>query len=205
MTLKQNIIFQLDNPILTRLIMEQLLSIKKVISDPSLPIDCLITNNKNGSEAEGDYAVLDIPKGTIRLGEIIDRVHYILSGRESHIEDDLSNLDLDKFTLIPSQNSLIHNESGKDIRLTDKERLLLRVLYQAGDPGLSRRDILKNIWGYADEAETHTLETHIYRLRQKLEPFGAQDIIRAEDGYYILDIKKTRIICGSFFILSRLR
>lgn len=190
MTLKQNIIFKLDNPTLSRLVMEQLSSIKRVISDPSLPIDCLITNVKSGTESDGNYSVLEIPKGTVRLGEIIDRLHYILSGRESHLEDDLSNIDLEKFILIPSQNSLIHKESGKDIRLTDKERLLLRVLYQAGEVGLSRRDILKDIWGYADEAETHTLETHIYRLRQKLEPFAAQDIIKADDGYYVLDIKK---------------
>jgi DNA-binding response OmpR family regulator len=188
MSFHHNIAFQLDNPTLSRLITEQLSAIKGIGCDPSAPYDCVITN-KAGFEANGDSSVLYIPKGTVRLGEIIDRLHYILSGRESHIEDDLSNLDLGQFTLIPSQNSLVHKESQQDIRLTDKERLLLRVLYQAGEAGLQRRDILKTVWGYADEAETHTLETHIYRLRQKLEPFAAQDIIRAADGCYILEIK----------------
>lgn len=76
--------------------------------------------------------------------------------------------------------------SQEEIRLTDKERFLLRVLYNAGDAGLSRRDILKLVWGYADDAETHTIETHIYRLRQKLEPYHGQNLITAADGRYLI-------------------
>ena len=95
-----------------------------------------------------------------------------------------------EFTLFLSDNILTHIESGDDVRLTDKERLLLRFLSEAGDIGIPRKDLLKAVWGYADDAETHTLETHIYRLRQKLEIYHAQNLIKVLDGVYKIDLKK---------------
>lgn len=190
MAILHNIIFQLDNPILTRLLTEQLSGLKGYSFDPNSPPDCIITHQGHSADVDPSACILHLPKGTIRLGEVLDRLHYVLSGREAHIEDESTSLAFGDFVLFPADNLLVFTPQNADIRLTDKERLLVRVLYEAGQQGLARRDLLKAVWGYADEAETHTLETHIYRLRQKLEPYNSQNIIKAIDGFYVLDIKK---------------
>ncbi len=183
---------QLDNPTLARLIGEQCEATKGLTcvinQDTAHTADCIITDGT--VVPASDIPTISIPKGTIRLGEILDRMRYAVSGREIHIEDELSHLDLGAFILRPAENILLHKSDNQEIRLTDKERLVLRFLYEAGEVGLARNALLKDVWGYADDAETHTLETHIYRLRQKLEPFAQQNFIKVIDGVYILDTKK---------------
>jgi hypothetical protein len=191
MAMQHNISLHLHNATLVRLIEEQFINSKFVSFDASLPPDCII--RQAGAPHIGlssDIPIIELPKGSLRIGEILDKIKYALSGRETHIENDADQFDLGAFILFPAENLLTQKPGGKSIRLTDKERLLLRILYQTGENGLPRKDLLKGVWGYASDAETHTLETHIYRLRQKLEPVGGQDLIRTENGYYILDIKK---------------
>jgi len=74
-------------------------------------------------------------------------------------------------------------------RITEKECQLLRFFYQNKGKELSKDILLKEIWGYHPEAETHTLETHIYRLRQKLEEDSnnPEIIINGKDGYILKD------------------
>lgn len=72
-----------------------------------------------------------------------------------------------------------------DIALTEKESALLAQLYQAGGTLISKNQLLSDIWGYDQAAQTHTLETHIYRLRGKLEEaggFGAW-LVATPEGY----------------------
>ena len=73
------------------------------------------------------------------------------------------------------------------IRLTEKERDILMILIEAGGRPISRTDLLDRVWAYVDGVETHTLETHIYRLRQKIEsdPTRPTLILTDEDGYRI--------------------
>lgn len=72
------------------------------------------------------------------------------------------------------------------IELTGREVELLEALLDAGEEGLSRERLLQEIWHYAPDLETHTLETHIYRLRQKLEKLSPTLELRAEQGRYRL-------------------
>ena len=192
MSTTYHIRLQLDNPTLARLISEQCEANKGLTcvinQDTTHTVDCIITDGS--AIPASDIPTISIPKGTIRLGEILDRVRYAISGRENHVEDELSYIDLGSFILRPAENILVHKDDNQDIRLTDKERLVLRVLFEAGASGLPRQELLKAVWGYADDAETHTLETHIYRLRQKLELFTAPNFIKVIDGIYSLDIKK---------------
>lgn len=185
-----NILIQLENQTLSRLLTEQLSNIKNATSNPDLPADCFIVELGKKPSISAAIPVLEIAKGPVILGSVMDQLKYLLSGRESHIEDENDTVDVQDFTLYPARNILIHTPSMTTIHLTDKERLLLKNLYQAGPNGLAKSDLLKSVWGYAEAAETHTLETHIYRLRQKLEPFGANDLIKAIDGNYILNNKK---------------
>src|SRR5919201_1026467 len=72
------------------------------------------------------------------------------------------------YTFRPSSKLLINPKGGK-IRLTEKETAILRYLYRAGQKPVSREILLQEVWGYNSGVTTHTLETHIYRLRQKVE------------------------------------
>jgi DNA-binding response OmpR family regulator len=77
--------------------------------------------------------------------------------------------------------------SGQRIRLTEKESAILKHLYRKGTL-VSREELLGAVWGYSAEISTHTLETHIYRLRQKIEPSdGSRRLLVTEQGGYRLD------------------
>lgn len=65
---------------------------------------------------------------------------------------------------------VLRTKEGKRIRLTEKETEILKYLYRAGGKPVARETLLSEVWGYNAAVTTHTLETHIYRLRQKVEP-----------------------------------
>lgn len=70
----------------------------------------------------------------------------------------------------PSAKSLQEQDSNCRIRLTEKEAAILKFLYRSGSRPVPRQVLLNEVWGYNSAVTTHTLETHIYRLRQKIEP-----------------------------------
>jgi len=76
--------------------------------------------------------------------------------------------------------------NGRSLRLTEKEAAILAYLARAGDQAVGREKLLGEVWGYAGGATTHTVETHIYRLRRKLSENGGGDLLRTEDGGYRL-------------------
>lgn len=83
---------------------------------------------------------------------------------------------------------LLVTEKGSKIRLTEKETAILRFLYRAGQRVIGRDVLLQEVWGYNANVTTHTLETHIYRLRQKIEPDPAKAaLIVTESGGYRLN------------------
>lgn len=87
--------------------------------------------------------------------------------------------------------ALLQRKDGNEIALTRKEVDLLRLLHHRGDRGASRQDLLAYTWDYNTEIMTHTLETHIYRLRRKLEPsLDKPSPIRFHDGFYRLASSK---------------
>lgn len=75
----------------------------------------------------------------------------------------------------------------RDIRLTEKETNILKYLYRAGGKPVAREELLEEVWGYNSGVTTHTLETHVYRLRQKIEPEkGVATLLMTEPGGYRL-------------------
>ena len=74
---------------------------------------------------------------------------------------------------------------GRKIRLTEKETNILKYLYRAGEKPVSREELLAEVWGYNAGVTTHTLETHVYRLRQKIEPdpSNARLLLTEAGGY----------------------
>lgn len=90
------------------------------------------------------------------------------------------------YTFRPSSKLLL-NPKGSKVRLTEKETAILRYLYRAGQKPVSRETLLQEVWGYNSGVTTHTLETHIYRLRQKVEKdAAAPQILVTEAGGYKL-------------------
>ena len=77
----------------------------------------------------------------------------------------------------------------RDIRLTEKETNILKYLYRAGGKPVCREELLHEVWGYNSGVTTHTLETHVYRLRQKIEPEkGVATLLVTEPGGYRLEL-----------------
>src|SRR6202162_3370264 len=90
------------------------------------------------------------------------------------------------YTFRPSAKLLV-NPKGNKVRLTEKETAILRYLYRAGRRAISREILLQEVWGYNSGVTTHTLETHIYRLRQKVEQDASNpSILVTEAGGYKL-------------------
>ena len=90
------------------------------------------------------------------------------------------------YSFRPGAKMLV-DEEEKKIRLTEKETNILKFLYRAGGRTVERDTLLREVWGYNAGVRTHTLETHIYRLRQKIEPDpGNARILVTETGGYRL-------------------
>jgi DNA-binding response OmpR family regulator len=91
------------------------------------------------------------------------------------------------YTFHPGSKLLI-NPAGKKVRLTEKETAMLRYLYRAGQKPVARDVLLHEVWGYNSGVTTHTLETHIYRLRQKVEQDAANPALLVTDagGYKLV-------------------
>ena len=92
------------------------------------------------------------------------------------------------YTFRPSSKTLLNDKGGK-LRLTEKETAILRFLHRAAQQVVSRETLLREVWGYNANVTTHTLETHIYRLRQKIErdPSTAQLLVTESGGYKLLN------------------
>ncbi len=97
----------------------------------------------------------------------------------------------------PSAKLLQDTVRNKRIRLTEKEAAILKFLYRAGTNAVARQVLLNEVWGYNASVTTHTLETHIYRLRQKIEPDPANlRLLITEAGGYRLDPTGVQSVAG---------
>ncbi len=94
---------------------------------------------------------------------------------------------LGQYTFRPAAKTLVTDEGSK-IRLTEKETSILKYLYRAGEKVVTRDVLLHEVWGYNAGVTTHTLETHIYRLRQKIEtdPSNAELLVTETGGYKLV-------------------
>ncbi|MCW6507249.1 response regulator transcription factor [Lichenifustis flavocetrariae] len=105
----------------------------------------------------------------------------------SHESSDDAMFQIGDYSFRPGLKHLVDHKGGK-LRLTEKETAILRFLYRAGDQVVPRETLLREVWGYNAAVTTHTLETHIYRLRQKIEsdPAQAQLLVTEAGGYRLV-------------------
>lgn len=118
-----------------------------------------------------------------KMGELLARMRSQFRQFEQS-EDAVFNLG--PYVFKPSIKRLT-DQDGNEIRLTEKETAILKYLYRADGIAIGRDELLAEVWGYNSGITTHTLETHIYRLRQKIEPkeSGIKIIITDSKGYKI--------------------
>lgn len=135
-------------------------------------------------ETPAESVDLDIGKidSPIRLGTIIDWIASELDNESRTTPDEIA---FPSGTFYPKTRTFMRTDTRTPVSFSARESTLLLSLYRAEGKRLSRKDILQTIWRYAPGLETHTLETHIYRIRQKIENDPARPtlLLTTEDGY----------------------
>ena len=139
-----------------------------------------------GASSEAD-TILGLDAGAndyvtkpFRFGVLLARIRVQLR----HYENSDQMQVFGAYIFRPAQKLLEH-QAGRKIRLTEKETGILKLLFRAGGAPIGRDKLLHDVWGYNARVTTHTLETHIYRLRQKIEsdPSNAKILLTVEGGY----------------------
>ncbi|URK16721.1 response regulator transcription factor [Thalassospira sp. GO-4] len=120
------------------------------------------------------------------------RLNVLLARIRAHIRQHEKSEDavfvIGPYSFQPSAKILIETATEKKVRLTEKETSILKFLFRAGDKPVTRETLLDEVWGYNAGVTTHTLETHVYRLRQKIEkdPSNAAILITEPGGYKLI-------------------
>ena len=151
---------------------------KKDISFNSVKIPRIFIGNKN------------LPKNNKNNFELIFKLPINIIKFNQEIIDLCKKYEFDKNSLIRvkdyilDKNSRVLKRDNKTLKITEKEIYFINILHSSKKP-LSKQYILENIWSYSSDSQTHTIETHIYRLRQKIKKiFGDSNFIKnSEDGY----------------------
>ncbi|NNG04099.1 MAG: response regulator transcription factor [Inquilinus sp.] len=141
-----------------------------------------------GVDTDSD-AILGLDSGAndyitkpFRLGVLMARLRAQLRQFEQS-EDAVFTIG--PYTFRPSAKLLVDEEKNQKVRLTEKETAILKYLYRVGSKVVGRDVLLGEVWGYNAGVTTHTLETHVYRLRQKIErdPSNAELLVTEPGGY----------------------
>ena len=141
--------------------------------------------------AEGDI-VLGLEAGAndyitkpLRLGELIARIRTQL--RQFRASDD-ARFEIGNLSFVPA-NKMLHEIGSERMQaLTEKEATILKFLYWAFPNDVTKDELLAEVWGFQNGVSTHTLETHIYRLRQKISRLTKKQLVLTiEKGYRLTD------------------
>ncbi|MGE0211674.1 MAG: response regulator transcription factor [Parvibaculaceae bacterium] len=131
-----------------------------------------------------DAGANDYVTKPFKFGVLLARIRAHLRQHEQS-EDAVFKIGL--YTFKPAAKILLREDNRK-VRLTEKETSILKFLYRAGEQVVARDVLLHEVWGYNAGVTTHTLETHVYRLRQKIErdPSNAELLVTESGGYKLV-------------------
>jgi DNA-binding response OmpR family regulator len=132
-----------------------------------------------------DAGANDYVSKPFRLGVLLARLRAQL---RQHEQSEDAVFTIGPYTFMPSSKILVDEETSKKVRLTEKETAILKYLFRSGDKVVGRDTLLGEVWGYNAGVTTHTLETHVYRLRQKIErdPSNAEILVTEPGGYRLV-------------------
>jgi DNA-binding response OmpR family regulator len=149
------------------------------------PIIMLTAQDSDSDTILGlDAGANDYVAKPFRFGVLLARIRAHL---RQHEQSEDAVFTVGPYTFRPSAKMLLGENQNK-IRLTEKETSILKYLYRAGEQVVGRDVLLHEVWGYNSGVTTHTLETHIYRLRQKIErdPSNAEILVTETGGYKLV-------------------
>jgi DNA-binding response OmpR family regulator len=149
------------------------------------PIVMLTGQNSDSDEILGlESGANDYVTKPFRFSVLLARIRAAL---RQHDQSEDVVFTIGPYSFHPA-NKVLEGGDGAKIRLTDKETSILKYLYRQGPKTIGRDVLLKEVWGYNNRVTTHTLETHIYRLRQKIErdPSNARLLVTEEGGYRLV-------------------
>jgi DNA-binding response OmpR family regulator len=151
-----------------------------------MPIIMLTGSAEENDIVRGlDSGANDYIAKPFRLNELLARLRAQLRNFENS-EDAVFTIG--PYTFRPAAKQLLEPVKNRRIRLTDKETAILKYLFRAAGKPVARQVLLNEVWGYNAAVTTHTLETHVYRLRQKIEPDPAVSrLLLTEGGGYRLN------------------
>ena len=132
-----------------------------------------------------DAGANDYISKPFRLGVLLARLRAQL---RLHEQSEDAVFPIGPYTFKPSAKILVDEDNNRKVRLTEKETVFLKFLYRSGEKVVERDTLLGEVWGYNAGVTTHTLETHVYRLRQKIEqdPSNAQIVVSEPGGYRLV-------------------
>ena len=133
-----------------------------------------------------DWGANDYVTKPFKMGLLLARIHAQL---RQYDRSEGAILTIGPYTFRPAAKIMIDTANGdRKIRLTEKETAILKYLFRAGETVIGRDVLLNEVWGYDSGVTTHTLETHVYRLRQKIErdPSHAEILITEPGGYRLI-------------------
>lgn len=150
----------------------------------STPVIMLTAQSADADAILGlDAGANDYVTKPFRFAVLLARIRAHL---RSHEQSEDAVFTIGPYEFRPAAKVLMDSK-GKKVRLTEKETNILKYLYRAGGKPVSREELLTEVWGYNAGVTTHTLETHIYRLRQKIEPEpGHARLLLTDAGGYRL-------------------
>ncbi|VAW07045.1 Two-component transcriptional response regulator, LuxR family [hydrothermal vent metagenome] len=145
-----------------------------------IPVIMLTANDSDSDTILGlDAGANDYVTKPFKFGILLARIRAQL--RQHAISEDASFV-IGPYQFKPGEKTLIHRDSQELIRLTEKETAILKYLKRSDGNPVSRDVLLDEVWGYNAAVTTHTLETHVYRLRQKIEPNPSSATILVTEG-----------------------
>ena len=148
-----------------------------------MPIIMLTGQSSDADTILGlDAGANDYVTKPFRLNVLLARIRAQL--RTHELSDD-ATFTVGPYNFRPSLKVVQFKDSDRKIKLTEKEAAILKFLLRANGKMVSREQLLGEVWSYRTEVNTHTLETHIYRLRQKIEsnPREAKIVVTEQGGY----------------------
>ncbi len=151
------------------------------------PIVMLTGNDSDADMILGlDAGANDYVTKPFKFAALLARIRAQLRQHEQKQSED-AVFTIGHHTFKPAAKLLL-DEKGQKIRLTEKENSILKYLYRAGEKVVTRDVLLREVWSYNAGVTTHTLETHIYRLRQKIErdPSNAELLVTETGGYKLV-------------------
>lgn len=139
---------------------------------------------EKGTDLPKDKGLIKYVQKPLVLNKLIN---YLNSAINLAANSKAGKLVFNKYVLYPVGKEILNLRNNVTVKLTEKEVSILQYLYKIKNRIVTKTELLQEVWGYNPDVTTHTIETHIYRLRQKVEneDINSQLIITEEGGYML--------------------